>query len=147
MATPLQAIAPQFIATADGVEHRYGKVLALDNIRLNIPSGVLAGIIGPDGVGKSTLLGLIAGAKIIQSGRVDVFTQNIAERSVREALCRRIAYMPQGLGKNLYPTLSVMENIRFFARLFGETGPQNAPRRDNEDRQRGVASGRNPTGR
>lgn len=119
-----QFIAPQSIAIIDGVEHRYGKVIALDNIRLNIPSGILAGIIGPDGVGKSTLLGLIAGAKIIQSGRVEVFNQNIAERSVREELCRRIAYMPQGLGKNLYPTLSVMENIRFFARLFGETGPQ-----------------------
>ena len=114
----------QSIAVIDGVEHRYGKVIALDNIHLNIPSGVLAGIIGPDGVGKSTLLGLIAGAKIIQSGRVEVFSKNLAVRQVREELCRRIAYMPQGLGKNLYPTLSVMENIRFFARLFGESGPQ-----------------------
>lgn len=119
-----QAIAPQFIAIADGVEHRYGKVLALDNICLNIPSGVLAGIIGPDGVGKSTLLGMIAGAKKIQHGRVEVFGKSLASRQVREELCRRVAYMPQGLGKNLYPTLSVMENIRFFARLFGETGPQ-----------------------
>src|SRR6478752_100346 len=124
MANQQQPIAPKFIAIADGVEHRYGKVIALDNIRLDIPSGILAGIIGPDGVGKSTLLGLIAGAKIIQSGRVEVFAKNIAERSVREELCRRIAYMPQCLGKNLYPSLSVMENIRFFARLFGETGPQ-----------------------
>ncbi len=35
------------------------------------------------------------------------------------AACPRIAYMPQGLGKNLYPTLSVEENLQFFARLFG----------------------------
>ena len=112
------------IATIAGVEHRYGSVIALDYIDIRVPKGILAGIIGPDGVGKSTLLGLMAGAKKIQRGRVEVFGEHLAERKVRAVLCRRVAYMPQGLGKNLYPTLSVMENIRFFARLFGERGPQ-----------------------
>jgi ribosome-dependent ATPase len=39
----------------------------------------------------------------------------------RAALCPRIAYMPQGLGRNLYPDLSVRENIEFFSRLFGQS--------------------------
>ena len=44
----------------------------------------------------------------------------MAEAGFRRAACPRIAYMPQGLGKNLYPTLSVFENTDFFARLFGQ---------------------------
>ncbi len=111
------------ITVIDGIEHRYGKVVALDGLSLQIPQGVLAGIIGPDGVGKSTLLGLIAGAKKIQRGSLQVFGQDLRLAEVRKHTCRRVAYMPQGLGKNLYPTLSVMENILFFARLFGERGP------------------------
>ncbi|WP_107878957.1 ABC transporter ATP-binding protein/permease [Neisseria animaloris] len=102
------------------VSHRYGKtVTALDDVSLTIPRGVTVGLIGPDGVGKSTLLSLIAGVKIIQSGTVEVFGQNMAGKAARQALSHRIAFMPQGLGRNLYPTLSVYENVDFHARLFG----------------------------
>ncbi|QMT36784.1 ATP-binding cassette domain-containing protein [Neisseria wadsworthii] len=102
------------------VSHRYGKtVTALDDVSLTIPRGVTVGLIGPDGVGKSTLLSLIAGVKIIQSGTVAVFGQNMADKAARQALSHRIAFMPQGLGRNLYPTLSVYENVDFHARLFG----------------------------
>ena len=101
------------------VSHTYGKTVALDNISLNILQGTTVGLIGPDGVGKSTLLSLIAGVKVIQNGTVQVFGQDMAEKSTREALSKRIAFMPQGLGHNLYPTLSVYENVEFHARLFG----------------------------
>ncbi|QEY26577.1 ribosome-associated ATPase/putative transporter RbbA [Neisseria zalophi] len=102
------------------VSHRYGKkISALDNISLTIPKGVTVGLIGPDGVGKSTLLSLIAGVKIIQTGSVNVFEHDMAQKSSRQDLSHRIAFMPQGLGRNLYPTLSVYENIDFHARLFG----------------------------
>ena len=77
-------------------------------------------LIGPDGVGKSSLFSLIAGARAIQEGRVEVLGGDMADRAHREAVCPRIAYMPQGLGKNLYPTLSVDENLEFFGRLFGQ---------------------------
>ncbi|WP_107688974.1 ATP-binding cassette domain-containing protein [Neisseria wadsworthii] len=102
------------------VSHRYGKtVTALDDVSLTIPRGVTVGLIGPDGVGKSTLLSLIAGVKIIQTGTVAVFGHDMAGKAARQALSHRIAFMPQGLGRNLYPTLSVYENVDFHARLFG----------------------------
>ena len=89
-----------------GLTHRYGTVQAADGVDLEIPAGRMVGFIGPDGVGKSTWLGLIAGARQIQQGRVEVLGGDMAAARHREAVCPRIAYMPQGLGKNLYPTLS-----------------------------------------
>jgi ribosome-dependent ATPase len=103
------------------VRHRYGGVLALDGITLDIPTGFVTGLIGPDGVGKSTLLGLIAGAKRLQDGGVDVLGGDMADARHRNTICPRVAFMPQGLGKNLYPELSVRENIDFFGRLFGQS--------------------------
>ncbi len=103
----------------DNVSHDYSKVRALDDVSLSISQGISVGLIGPDGVGKSTLLSLIAGSRIIQCGKVSVLGKNQALKSDRENLLKRIAFMPQGLGKNLYATLSVYENIEFHARLFG----------------------------
>ena len=107
------------VAKAERVSHRYGKTLALDNVTLDIPAGQMIGMIGPDAAGKSTLLGLIAGVRVIQEGRVIVFGGNMADQAYRNSQIGRIAYMPQGLGSNLYPTLSVFENIDFHGRLFG----------------------------
>jgi ribosome-dependent ATPase len=107
------------VAKVERVSHRYGKTLALDNVTLDIPAGQMIGTIGPDAAGKSTLLGLIASVRIIQEGRVIVFGGNMADQTYRNSQIGRIAYMPQGLGSNLYPTLSVFENIDFHGRLFG----------------------------
>jgi len=112
------AAAPVAIRIA-GLSHRYGKTVALTDIAFEIPQGASAALVGPDGVGKSTLLGLIAGAKRIQGGHVEVLGGDMAARHHRSHIGPRIAFMPQGLGKNLYPTLSVAENIDFFADLFG----------------------------
>ena len=106
------------------LSHRYGKTLALDDVSLDIPKGATVGLIGPDGVGKSTLLSLMAGVKVIQDGRVEVLGGDMADKDVRRNLSHRIAFMPQGLGRNLYPTLSVYENIDFHARLFGLDGQE-----------------------
>lgn len=108
------------VATLLDVKLRYGDHFALNNIGLVIPAGCMVGLIGPDGVGKSSLLALIAGVRKIQSGQVVVLAGSMAEKSHRQAICSRIAYMPQGLGKNLYMTLTVVENIAFFGRLFGQ---------------------------
>jgi ribosome-dependent ATPase len=101
------------------LSHRYGKVNALSDISFEVPVGATVGLVGPDGVGKSTLLGVIAGAKRIQDGRVEVLGGDMADVLHRRRVGSRIAFMPQGLGKNLYATLTVTENIDFFARLFG----------------------------
>ena len=101
------------------VSHRHGQTLALDAVSLQLPRGATVGLIGPDGVGKSTLLSLIAGVRVIQQGSILVLGQDIARAQVRQVLSHHIAFMPQGLGRNLYPTLSVQENIDFHARLFG----------------------------
>ncbi|TCP97273.1 ribosome-dependent ATPase [Cricetibacter osteomyelitidis] len=101
------------------LSHRYGDTQALNMLSLNIKQGATVGLVGPDGVGKSTLLSLIAGVKIIQTGQVTVLGGNIAEKSSREKQLPRIAFMPQGLGHNLYPTLTISENIEFHANLFG----------------------------
>ncbi len=103
----------------EGLSHRYDRVVALEDIGLQILQGSRTGFIGPDAAGKSTLLSLIAGVRRIQTGTVRVFGQAIDTRRQRELLCPRIAYMPQGLGRNLYMGLSVHENIDFFGRLFG----------------------------
>ena len=104
-----------------GVGLRYGATVALDGISLNIPADCMIGLIGPDGVGKSSLLSLIAGARAVQQGQIEVLGGDIADFRHRRRVCPRIAYMPQGLGKNLYPTLSVFENVDFFGRLFGHS--------------------------
>ena len=105
--------------TISHLTHRYGKTLALNDLSLTLPRGLTVGLIGPDGVGKSTLLALIAGVRRIQSGELHVLGGDMRKTADRQALSHRIAYMPQGLGRNLYPTLSVYENIDFHARLFG----------------------------
>jgi ribosome-dependent ATPase len=103
------------------VTQRYKRAVALDDVTVALPSGCMVGLIGPDGVGKSTLLSMLAGARSVQSGRVIVLGGDMADAGHRNSICSHVAFMPQGLGKNLYPDLSVRENIEFFGRLFGQS--------------------------
>ena len=107
------------VARLQGVGLSYGATTALEDVTIDIPSGCVVGLIGPDGVGKSSLLSLVAGARKIQRGSIDVLGGDIADAAHRGRVQPSIAYMPQGLGKNLYPALSVFDNIDFFGRLFG----------------------------
>ena len=116
------------VARLVGVGLNHGRTPALEGIELDLPAGCLVGLIGPDGVGKSSLLALVAGARRIQRGRVEVLGGDMASGQHRRRVCPRIAYMPQGLGRNLYPTLSVRENLDFFARLFGHGAAERAAR-------------------
>ena len=116
-------MTPAPAARLAGVALRYGKTVALDGVTLDIPAGRMVGLIGPDGVGKSSLLSLLVGARAMQAGRLESLGGDMASSSHRAAVCPHIAYMPQGLGKNLYPTLSVEENLQFFGRLFGHGAP------------------------
>ncbi|HHQ4050753.1 ABC transporter ATP-binding protein/permease [Citrobacter murliniae] len=117
--TQLALVPVPPVAHLDGVSQHYGATVALNNITLDIPARCMVGLIGPDGVGKSSLLSLISGARVIERGNVMVLGGDMRDPKHRRDVCPRIAWMPQGLGKNLYHTLSVYENVDFFARLFG----------------------------
>jgi ribosome-dependent ATPase len=118
----------EIIASIANVSHRYGDSIALDNVSIDVPARKMVGVIGPDGVGKSTLLALISGVRKIQHGQIHVFDGDVADVGHLTEIRRRIAYMPQGLGRNLYPTLSVFENIDFFGRLFGQSATKRRAR-------------------
>ena len=136
MSTPLDGAAPSGAPASPpavrliDVHHRYADTRTADALTLDLPAGRMVGFIGPDGVGKSTWLGLVAGARTIQRGTVEVLGGDMADARHRARVCPRIAYMPQGLGKNLYPTLSVFENIDFFGRLFGQSAAERRRRID-----------------
>ena len=131
-----QATKP--VAQVRGLTLHYGKTVALDALDLDIPAGCMVGLIGPDGVGKSTLMSLLAGSRVIQDGSVDVLDGDMRSKAHRDAVGPRIAYMPQGLGKNLYHTLSVEENLQFFGRLFGHDAPERRRRIDELTRSTGL---------
>ena len=128
------------VARLSGVGLRYGATRALETIDLSLPAQRMVGLIGPDGVGKSSLLALIAGARQIQAGSVEVLDGDMADARHRRRVCPHIAYMPQGLGKNLYPTLSVFENLDFFGRLFGQDAAERERRIDDLLRSTGLSA-------
>ncbi|MEQ4878380.1 ribosome-associated ATPase/putative transporter RbbA [Klebsiella oxytoca] len=107
------------VARLENVSQHFGATVAPKDITLSIPARCMVGLIGPDGVGKSSLLSLISGARVIEHGNVMVLGGDMSDVRHRRDVCPKIAWMPQGLGKNLYHTLSVYENVDFFARLFG----------------------------
>jgi len=109
------------VARIEDVTQRYGAAVALDAVTIELPAGRMVGFIGPDGVGKSSLLSIVAGARRAQSGKVFVLDGDMKDSAHRAEICPRIAYMPQGLGRNLYADLSVRENVEFFGRLFGQS--------------------------
>ncbi|HBR1746756.1 TPA: ribosome-associated ATPase/putative transporter RbbA [Klebsiella pneumoniae] len=115
--TPQDTSPP--VALLEHVGQQFGATIALRDISLAIPARRMVGLIGPDGVGKSSLHSLIAGARTIEQGNVMVLGGDMRDMHHRREVCPKIAWMPQGLGKNLYHTLSVYENVDFFARLFG----------------------------
>ncbi|MFH0267357.1 ribosome-associated ATPase/putative transporter RbbA [Vibrio rumoiensis] len=117
---------------------RYKSTTAIHNLALSIPAGLTVGVIGPDGVGKSTLLSLIAGERVMQKGQLQVLGGDMRDEKHRAAICSDIAYMPQGLGKNLYSTLSVEENLQFFAKLFGHNRAQRRARIDTLTKRTGL---------
>lgn len=118
------------VVRISGLTHRFGDMVALDGAGIELPAGSDTVVIGPDGVGKSTLLSIIAGARIIQGGTVEVLGADMRRAVSRTRVANRIAFMPQGLGKNLYPSLSVSENIEFFASLYSTSPIERAQRRD-----------------
>lgn len=98
-----------------GLAKSYGKLVALDHVSLSVPEGSLFGLIGPDGAGKTTLYRILTTLLSPDEGNAIVAGLDVA-RDYRK-LRAEIGYMPERF--SLYPDLTVMENLRFFAALFG----------------------------
>ncbi|NNM99210.1 MAG: ABC transporter ATP-binding protein [Candidatus Eremiobacteraeota bacterium] len=111
-----------------GLTRRFAATTAVDRLSLDVASGEIFALVGPDGAGKTTLMRLVCGALAADEGRalvdgVDVISQTARVQSA-------IGYMPQRF--SLYPDLSVMENLRFYGEIFG------IPRSDFETRARSL---------
>lgn len=106
---PPPAGAP--VVAVRGAVRRFGPVVALDGLSLEIARGELYGLVGPDGAGKTTLIRALAGLIDVDGGEVRVLGEDPAKGRVRE----RVGLMPQAF--SLYRDLSVAENLRFFSRL------------------------------
>ncbi len=111
------------VVRAEKLTRRFGEVLALDALDLEISRGEIFGLVGPDGSGKTTTLRLLCGLLSPTAGRAEVAGHDVAREI--DAVKDRIGYMAQRFG--LYADLTVAENMRFYADLFGiapaEYGP------------------------
>ncbi|NIS82517.1 MAG: ATP-binding cassette domain-containing protein [Anaerolineales bacterium] len=105
----------------------FGKTRAVDSLDLSIPPGELFGIVGPDGAGKTTTLRLLAGLLSITSGSATVSGYDLARQS--EAIKHKIGYMAQQF--SLYGELTVLENLRFFSKLYDVDEAQLPSRMEN----------------
>lgn len=109
------AIAP--IVTLKNLSKCFGAIVALDRIDLTLDRPCVFGVVGPDGAGKTTLLRVLVGLLEFQAERAQVLGYDVVREphSIRE----RLGYVPQAFG--LYPELSVMHNLEFFADVHGIT--------------------------
>ena len=127
------------VARLSDVALRYGHTVALDDVDLEIPAGCVVGLDRAGWGGQVQPPGAhLRRAQDPTRAACEVLGGTWPTRATAATVCPRIAYMPQGLGKNLYPTLSVAENLEFFARLFGQ------PRAEREWRMRRAVAQHRP---
>ena len=107
----------ELAVSAASLTKRFGDVVALDDVSLEVRTGELFGLIGPDGAGKTTLFRLLTTVQLADAGSARVLGRDVVKdyRAIRA----RIGYMPGRF--SLYADLSVEENLRFFASVFGTT--------------------------
>ena len=105
---------PISVAASD-LTKRFPGVVAVDRLTFEVHAGEIFGLVGPDGAGKTTTLRMLAGVLSPDGGSATVAGADIAREP--EAAKARLSYMPQRFG--LYEDLTVAENIRFYADVFG----------------------------
>lgn len=104
--------------TLTSLHKRYGALVALDDVSLEIPAGTFFGLLGPNGAGKSTLMSLVAGLRQPDRGSI-AFEGQVARRD-DDAFRRQLGFVPQSIA--LYPDLTAAENLRVFGELQGLRG-------------------------
>jgi len=107
------------VLSVRGLWRSYGRrrhrVQAVRDVSLAVERGEIFGLIGPDGAGKTSIIQVLAG--VLSSDRGSASVDGIDVAAAPEAVKQRVGYMPQGLGVNLYDSLTVDENIEFFREL------------------------------
>lgn len=99
------------------VSKNYGRVKALDDVSFFVGKGEVFGLIGPDGAGKTSMFRILCSLLLPETGTASVDGFDVV-RQMRQVRCR-VGYMP---GKfSLYQDLTIEENLKFFATLFGTT--------------------------
>ncbi len=111
--------SPEALISANGLTKTFpsprGTLTALDNITFSLKEGSITGLIGPDGAGKTTLMRLLAGLLLPDSGEIRIMGNNPSRDPL--SVQGSIGYMPQKFG--LYEDLSVQENLDLYADLQG----------------------------
>jgi ABC-2 type transport system ATP-binding protein len=118
--------AAAFAITVENLGRRFGEVSAVENVSFEVRAGELFGVVGPDGAGKTTLLRMLAG--VLKPDTGDARLHGMSVVGDPEAVKHEIAYMPQRFG--LYTDLTVMENLDFYADLYGVPAVERRERRE-----------------
>ena len=108
-------MSAETVIEARGVSRRFGKLVAVDNVDLEVRRGEVFGFLGPNGAGKSTLIRMLVGLLPQSEGEIEVLGRSLPRQS--EELRSRIGYMTQKF--SLYEDLTVEENLDFAGQIFG----------------------------
>jgi ABC-type multidrug transport system ATPase subunit len=122
-----RGVASQAVIQVESLKKMYKKQKAVNGISFEVGEGEIFGLIGADGAGKSSVMKILAGVLSFDKGNVTVLNHSYPQGC--EKAKSQLAFMPQGIGLNLYMDLSVHENIQFFADL------RQIPRHLREDRE------------
>lgn len=103
------------IIEAEDLTYSYGNILAVDHISFSVDKGEILGFLGPNGAGKTTTVKMLTGQLRPETGIAKILDYDVTENAKK--IHQRIGVCFEE--KNIYPRLSVKENLEFFARLFG----------------------------